>query len=67
MHRHTRPENRQRGQAGNHAGLMMGMCSGVFIVAALLPALGLPAVLAIAILLGGAMFLVHARFMGQGG
>ena len=58
-----------RGGSGGHTGvmmfLMMGMCASVFLVAALLPALGLPAVLAIAILLCGAMFLVHTRFMGH--
>jgi hypothetical protein len=61
------------GHSGTAAGMMammvmmMSMCLGVVLLSAILPALGLPLGLAVAVGGGAIMLFVHGRMMRHGG
>ena len=51
---------------GGMMAMMMAMCVGVILLFAIIPTVGFPLGLAIAVVAGALMFFLHARFMRHG-
>ena len=45
---------------------MLGCCAGIFVIVALIPVIGWPAGIVVAVVGGAAMMYAHQRLMGHG-